>query len=291
MALFSLVVNENDVMQLYKNLSKLIALLSLFFGFIPLVRSQAGDILIFPKRLTFDGVQDRVKILNLHNNGKDTATFKISYIEYKMLNNGGFERIEEPEPGQKFASSHLRFYPRKITLAPDETQVVKVQLVKTNDLEPGEYRSHLYFRAEKPKEAYSTKKGENKEGFNINLIPVYGVSVANIIRVGEPEVQVDIGEYSMEYHMDAPLINITFSREGNMSSYGDISVVHIAPNGKSTLAGEIQGFAIYSPGTIRKTKIELKKEEGINYTQGKLKITYSPQGANKAAYSETVFEL
>ena len=53
----------------------------------------------------------------------------------------------QPDSGQQFADKYLRFFPRRVTLAPNESQMVKLQMVKTNELQPGEYRSHLYFRA------------------------------------------------------------------------------------------------------------------------------------------------
>ena len=70
-----------------------------------------------------------------------------------MKKDGNFELINQPDSGQYFADKNFRFFPRTVLLAPNEAQVVKVQLTGINDLKPGEYRSHLYFRAinnEKP---------------------------------------------------------------------------------------------------------------------------------------------
>src|SRR5580700_8466443 len=105
-----------------------------------------GDLLISPLRVTFEGSKKSQEI-NLANVGKDTATYIISVQDIKMNDDGSFEQITTPEPGQNFAGPYLRFFPRKVTLAPNEAQVVKIQLIKTNELQPGEYRSHLYFRA------------------------------------------------------------------------------------------------------------------------------------------------
>src|SRR5580765_6599998 len=105
-----------------------------------------GNLEIMPMRVVFEG-QKKIVALNLANTGKDTARYVISTLEIRMNEDGTFERIEQPDSGQKFASSYIRIFPRSITLAPYEAQVIKIQLIKTNLLEPGEYRSHIYFRA------------------------------------------------------------------------------------------------------------------------------------------------
>ena len=108
--------------------------------------SAQGNLLITPRRVVFEG-NKRSFDLNLANIGSDTATYSISIVQIRMKEDGGFETITQPDPGQQFADRFIRFFPRSVTLGPNESQVVKVQLTKTNELTPGEYRSHFYFRA------------------------------------------------------------------------------------------------------------------------------------------------
>src|SRR4051812_12766425 len=103
-----------------------------------------GDLLISPLRIVFEGSKKSQEI-NLANVGKDTATYVISVKDIRMNEDGSFDEITVPDSGQLFAGPYLRFFPRKVTLAPNEAQVVKIQLIKTNELTTGEYRSHLYF--------------------------------------------------------------------------------------------------------------------------------------------------
>ena len=109
------------------------------FAFLALLPAQShaqGDVLIYPKRLVFDGSK-RLQEINLSNNGMDTARYIISVVEIKMKDDGSFEMIDRPEPGQHFADKNFRFFPRNVVLGPKETQVVKVQLYRTAELEPG----------------------------------------------------------------------------------------------------------------------------------------------------------
>jgi P pilus assembly chaperone PapD len=146
----------------------LVAFIFSFFLFNSAANAQ-GDLLIFPKRIVFDEGK-RVKQLILSNIGKDTAIYNVSFLQYRMNENGGFKAITTPDVGQYFATPYLRVFPRKVTLAPNESQIVKVQLTKSTKLKEGEYRSHLYFRAKK-KQQSTWKEGEGRR-FNIHICEI-----------------------------------------------------------------------------------------------------------------------
>ena len=64
-----------------------------------------------------------------------------------------------------------------MTLGPNESQVIKIQLNKTNDLATGEYRSHLYFRAVPAEMPLGESKPAKDSSISIKLIPVFGISI------------------------------------------------------------------------------------------------------------------
>ena len=276
-----------------KYLNNLCIVFLLFFLIFPAIL-PAQDLLIFPKRTVFDG-KKRVQVFNLSNIGKDTAIYNISYVQYRMDENGRFEKITEPDSGQFFADQYLRYFPRRVILAPQESQVVKIQLTKTNELVTGrEYRSHLYFRAvPKIKPLGEKEIQKDTTSISVHLIPVYGISIANIIRRGESTTKVSLSNLSFEIFNDTiPFIKMDFNRTGNMSCYGDIVVNYISPGGKTTEVGKIQGVAVYTPGVLRKCKMELKNIEGIDYNNGKLKVIYSArQGKGKIKLAEAELML
>src|SRR4051812_32996787 len=173
-----------------------------------------GNLLIMPKRLIFEG-QKRSEEINLANIGKDTATYVVSLIHIRMKSDGTFEQISQPDSGQLFADKFLRFFPRTVTLAPNEAQVVKVQLIKTNELETGEYRSHIYFRAvprEKP--LGETEPGKDS-GLSVKILPIFGISIPAIIRVGESDASVSISQAKLQLANDSIAnVDFTFRRQG-----------------------------------------------------------------------------
>ncbi len=127
-----------------------------------------GDLMIMPKRLVFDGSQ-RSQEINLANTGSDTAVYAISFVNYVMTEDGNFEQVEEPKEGQRFATDFLRYFPRRVTLAPREAQTIRVQLTRTGNLEQGEYRSHMYFRAVEEQKALGEEETQDSEGISINI--------------------------------------------------------------------------------------------------------------------------
>jgi hypothetical protein len=271
-------------------------LIPLAFLLLSLPSIAQGDLLIFPKRISFDNLQKRIEILNLSNVGKDTATYTLSYKEIKMGEDGSFNTIEIAEKNQKFASPYLRYYPRTVTLAPNESQNVKIQLIKTNELKQGEYRSHLYFRAVPKvtllkKEAIDTIVQETKE-LSINLTPVFGLSIANIITIGENTTAVQLTNLVITKFIkdNTATLSLDFNRQGNRSAYGTIEVNHVSFDGTTTQVAIIKGFAIYSPGNLRKSEITLENSKNIDYSKGTLKVRFTTED-KRTLYAEATLEL
>jgi P pilus assembly chaperone PapD len=252
-----------------------------------------GNLLITPRRVVFEGSK-RSMDLNLANTGQDTATYSISLVQIRMKDDGGFETITEPDPGQHFADSYLRFFPRSVTLGPNEAQVVKVQLTKTNELKDGEYRSHFYFRAvPKQKPLGEEDKLKDTTTISIKLTPIFGITIPVIIRVGESTTKVTLSELALQTVNDTvPRFSMAFNRSGNMSVYGDLAVDYISTQGKITRVGIANGVAVYTPNTIRRFQLNLDKLPGVDYKSGTLRVIFSaPSDVKPVRYAEAELAL
>lgn len=262
--------------------------------FFPLNTRAQGDLLISPKRVVFEG-NKRSMDLNLANVGEDTATYAISLVQIKMTEEGGFETITEPDEGQLFASPYLRFFPRSVTLGPHEAQTVKIQIVKAGSLAPGEYRSHVYFRAvpkEKPLGEEEVTR-QDPASISVKLVPIFGITIPVIIRVGKPIVSVTLSDLALRYESDTiPKLKFTFNRTGNYSVYGDISVDHVSTMGAVTRVGIANGLAVYTPNTKRSFEFSLINTSGVDLKSGKLLVTYSaPSDVKPEKYAEAELML
>jgi len=275
------------------NCRTLLVLIALLLFASPETYSQ-GNLLITPRRVVFEGSTRSVD-LNLANTGQDTATYAISIVQIRMTDEGGFETITEPDPGQRFADANIRYFPRSVTLGPSEAQVVKVQVVRKNGLEDGEYRSHFYFRAVPKVDplGQETRVNTDTTAISVRLTPVFGITIPVIIRVGDTKFNVTLSDLSLDLGDGGnPRINFVFNRSGNASVYGDIMVDHISSLGKVTRIGIANGVAVYTPNTIRRFSFNLSNTAGVDFSTGKIKVTYSsPSDMKQETYAEAELQL
>jgi P pilus assembly chaperone PapD len=284
--------------KLQAGLFKSLFFLSLFIGtvvtsiFSPQEGMAQGNLLILPRRVVFEGSK-KSQELTLANTGADTAKYVVSFVQLRMKEDGAVELITTPDSGQYFSDQYFRFYPRAVTLAPGTSQVVKMQLTKNSKMEPGEYRSHLYFRSV-PKDTPLGQDPALKDSsaVTVKLTPIFGITIPAIIRVGECSAKVTLGDLSVNMANDTlTTVKMKFTRSGNISVYGDIAVDYISPAGKTTRVANAKGVAVYTPNTIRTFQCNLDKKEGIDYHKGKLHVTFSaPEDvkASKLAEAELV---
>jgi P pilus assembly chaperone PapD len=252
-----------------------------------------GDLLITPRRVVFEGSK-RSMDMNLANTGKDTATYAISLMQIRMKEDGSFETITEPDSGQRFADRFIRFFPRSVTLGPNEAQAVKIQLIRSNELEPGEYRSHFYFRSIPKKTLLGEGEAvKDTTTISVRLIPIFGITIPAIIRVGESTTRVAISDLGFEMVNDTlPRISMVFNRTGNMSVYGDIAVDYISTQGKTTRVGIANGVAVYTPNSKRRFQFNLNKVPGVEFTTGTIRVVYSaPSDIRPFRYAEAELPL
>lgn len=251
--------------------------LVLVSGIFPTYLFGQGNLLVTPRRVVFEGNTKSID-LNLANIGQDSATYAISMVQIRMNEDGSFETITEPDPGQQFANKYIRYFPRSVTLPPNEAQVVKVQLVRTGNLKPGEYRSHFYFRSVPKPVALGEEEEPNIDttSISVRLVPVFGITIPAIIRIGSSKTEITLSELNLDLSEDGkPTFSLAFNRSGNFSVYGDLTVDHVAEDGTVTRVGMANGIAVYTPNTIRYFKFNLTDVPNIDYHSGKLIVSYS----------------
>lgn len=252
-----------------------------------------GDLLITPPRVVFEGNKQK-EALNLVNIGTDTATYSISFLQYNMKEDGSFVIIEKPDSGQMFADQYLRIFPRKVTLAPGEPQVIMLQCRRKTDMMTGEYRSHIYFRSEKNYKPLGTKNSAyDSLQLSVQLIPIFGISIPIIIRTGASNVSVALSDLKLETKQDNKQnLRLFLNRTGNISIYGNLNVEYYPVQGKPYKVGEVKGVGVYTNINKRDISIKLNKTPGLNFKTGKLKVSYSsPDNTKYVVYAEGELNL
>jgi hypothetical protein len=271
-----------------------IFIINLFLFLINANLYSQSDVMIFPRRIVFEG-NNNIQEVTLVNNGKDTAKYVISFIEYKMSEDGSLVRIDQVDSNKNyyFASNYLRFFPRSVILAPNAAQVVRIQARVPSDLQAGEYRSHLYFRSVPNESPRGFENEKNDSLISIKLTPIYGLSIPVIIRVGSLFVNVSIGDFNLVL-ADNPTLFFKIFRDGNKSCFGDLDIYYINNVGKSQKIYSLKGLAVYTPLPYRQMTINLKSVENIDFHNGKIEIVYyssDKNGNNKNIYFDYYYDL
>ena len=277
----------------WKRLCGITTIMFIFIFFFPSLVEAQGDLLVTPRRIVFEGNRQRHEI-TLANTGQDTATYSISFLQYHMNEDGSFEVITEPRPGQMFADPYLRFFPRTVTLAPGESQVIRMQLRRDAGMVEGEYRSHIYFRAV-PKERPLGEEDNltDSTAIGIRLTPIFGITIPAIIRVGNVSARVNISDLELTKNSDnGPQLKMSFLREGNQSVYGDLTVDYEAPGAGRINIAVVRGIAVYTPNKIRRFTMNLDSGNNIDFAKGKLIVRYSSSNdAKYEVYAEKILSL
>ena len=251
-----------------------------------------GNLNVNPRRVIFDG-QKRIMELNVNNDSQDSAKFLVSFVQIRMSEEGVMQWITTPELGQNFADKYIRVFPRIIKLGPNETQIVRLQLTRTDKLVQGEYRSHLYFKSLVPQKALGAEDIKKDSNILLKIEMTYGFTMPVIIRVGESTTMLNITEMKIETSTDgSEKLHLTLNRSGNMSAYGEVSATYIAPNGQETQIGLLGDVAVYTPNALLRIQIKLDSKKIIDLTKGKIRVIYSSKsGTRIVKLAEALLDL
>jgi len=245
----------------------------------PLELYAAPQLVVAPTRIIIEG-RTRTASVNLINRGDQTGTFRISFERKRMTETGRVVPLEKPAPGEIFADQMIRYAPRQVTLAPGQSQVVRLMVRKPANLADGEYRSHLLFQGIPPDTGKSVETQAASKGnkLSIKIIPVLGVSIPVIVRHGNTQASVTLENLQLENRSkDGKKASLAFraKRVGNQSVYGDFTVFFTPDNGsKKIVVSQVNGTAIYSPNKERIINLPLQVSDNVRLDAGTIEVLY-----------------
>ncbi len=259
-------------------------------------QAGVGDLLVSPVRVVLEG-RERSAQVTLINKGNDVAVYRISLVNRRMLENGGFEEVEEPREGELLADDLIRYAPRRVTLEPNKPQTIRILMRKPGDLPAGEYRSHLMFRAV-PKagagQSVETRE-DSSEGFTIRLTPIFGLTIPIIVRHGELSVDVAITETRFEASAgegEPPILAVRLARQGGRSVYGDVKISLTGGTFEEEIIGEVRGVAVYTPNASRIVRVPLKPEFAADLKGREIRVAFEESGRpGKAVVAERLLSV
>ena len=201
-----------------------------------------GDLLVAPTRVVLDGRRGTEIILN--NIGDEPATYRISVEFRRMTPEGTLVDVPAPNAEEKAAADMIVYAPRRVTLAPHQPQSIRIAARPSQGLPDGEYRVHLLFRAIPPALPVTAKDAQSAaSGLSFQLIPVYGVTIPVIVRLGNLEATAAISNVELEKKDGKPVISLDLSRRGARSTFGEVRVLKAGVKDPIAL---LKGVAVYT---------------------------------------------
>lgn len=195
----------------------------------------------------------RAEVVRVTNSSNTQKSYRIKLINYKQNADGSYTDIEAPLLGNPFASPYVSFSPHETTLAPGQTQTVRLVRKPMAAAADGEYVSHLLVR-ELPEKNAIGKQADTGE-LTIDIKALYGVTIPIIIDKGDLNSSAVITTVTRETDTGKPSVSVTVKRNGNRSFWGNL----IVKNGKKEI-GRVNGFKIFMTTPERRVKIPLSEK-------------------------------
>jgi hypothetical protein len=272
-------------------------------------KAEQGRLMVHPTRLVLDDARPSSRLdqkaflqnrgrsgeVLLVNGGSERCTYRVSLVNMAMGVDGVVREVPK-QPGEITAENLVRYSPKQVTLEPNGTQTVRIQVRLPEGLPPGEYRSHLMFRAVPPPPppvAETPQADAEAQGFSVKLTPIYGLTIPLIIRHGATQASTTISDLRLEPPSkpdDPAVLHLRVNRKGNRSVYGDLEVTWSPRAGLPRFVGKHNGIAIYDKVPHRDMTLGLQLPLAKDRGPGSLKIRYLDH-ESKLVLAEATLEI
>lgn len=245
----------------------------------------AGDLLVAPTRVLLEGGRGTEVILN--NVGSEPATYRIS-LELRRMNAEG--KLDEVPVGaesdaEKATLAMVSYAPRRVTLPPNQPQVVRVGARLSPDLPDGEYRVHMLFRA--VPDATPAAAVTQQNGLSIALTPIYGVTIPVIVRKGALQATAVISDVHIVRRGNQSALSFQLARSGDRSVYGRLRVTKA---GVAKPLYEARGIAVYAELAQRTVSLPIPADVAAAMT-GPVTVQYLEDNDTGGVIAEAKADL
>jgi P pilus assembly chaperone PapD len=250
-----------------------ILLLLAIMSLAPMLAHAGAVLFIYPTLIVFEGNQ-RSATITITNRGDQTGTFEMSWTDMTMRPDGGLVKYEGQAPWS--VQSYVRYSPRRVTLAPAESQVVRIAVRRGLDIPEGEYYSHfrvLTLNSEDPSEAANDVE-EEAEAAAITIEARSAVAIPIVWRNSRatPDASIE----AVQVDNDANQISVDVRRHGPLSVRGYLHVFEKAADGSRSPLAEPVPLVIYPSLEARTLAIELNEGVVAANLSRDTEVFYSP---------------
>ncbi|BFM14886.1 hypothetical protein R50073_10690 [Maricurvus nonylphenolicus] len=237
------------------------------------VIASEASLFLTPQSIIFDE-KSRSQAVHVVNRGNRTGVFAIRWIDHTMTEEGRLFTWKEPDKSPWSLQPYVRYSPRRVTLRPGESQLVRIALKKPYDQVPiGEYFSHLnVVMLNKNVEESIRQQEEGSEEAEAGVFRVVartGISIPVLWRHtrDQPAAEVEISQWNSSQQT----LSLQVKRLGQVSTRGFLHVIY-QQNGKEKRLLDPHPLVIYPNIDGRKVNLSLANRA---LAGGKLYVYYS----------------
>ncbi len=228
-----------------------------FWGFLAFVFSfnVQANLLVTPTRVELDDKEQLSAVFSLVNKGKSVSRYNIYFENKALLPTGDYVTLDtSPTSLAKF----VRYSPRRVSLEPEQGTRVRMAVRLPKATVKGEYRSYIVFhQIPLAPEVADNDAAKQSKTLSLSVQAYMRISIPVILRVGELASEVQI-ETVMNEATKAS-VEVTLTREGERSSYGDIEIIEMSGGKEVASVGNYKNAVIYTELAKRTFSIDLTK--------------------------------
>lgn len=211
-----------------------------------------AQLFMHPTLVMFSGTE-RSATVNVVNQGDATGVFELAWVDFEMTRDGGLLAREGTAPWslQPFA----RYSPRRVTLRPGETQIVRIALRSGGEVAEAEYYSHL--KVVTLEDDLGAAAGEADAAEAVMIEARSAIAIPVIWRNSDAEPRAAIESVRLDPAGDALVIELR--RAGKLSTRGFLHVLAgNADYGESQQIADPVPLVIYPSAERRTVTVPLK---------------------------------
>jgi fimbrial chaperone protein len=234
--------------------SIIVGFCSLFLSAEP-VRA-AASLFIYPTLVLLE-VNDRSAEVTIANRGDEIGTFEIGWVDMVMTPDGGLLKQDEKTPWS--VEPWVRYSPRRATLPPGESQVIKIAVRRDDTIAEGEYFSHLRVVTINSEDPEAESSPEPAPGVSISARSAIAIPV--IWRNSRAASQASIEAVSVDAENAA--VQVDVRRKGLLSVRGFLHLLDRADTVTGKALTQPVPLVIYPNIGLRSVAIPLPEDLSV----------------------------
>lgn len=240
-----------------------------------------ADLMITPKRVILSKGAYRAT-LHLLNDSNETRSYELGWKQMRMDNTG--KLVEDTDPvAAGNASSLVVVNPKRVVLAPGESQAVKLRARLPAELPFGEYISHLSFA---PVDTPAQNFEAGGEGAQTRINVLLGIAIPVIVRHGELTSSAEVRITGID--IEHGFLNVDLARQGTASIVGNLEGYWGLPGQSGTLIAQLNNVAVYANLNYVSQRIPFSLPENFQFQPGLLHVIYRDPSTLKIMSQSTI---